>query len=88
MATIRKGAALPDSGPMMDPQGNFAPQWGSWFTLTDTTASAMRQSGPTADRPVSVLWIGRQFFDTDLGFPVWVSAVNPTVWVDATGALV
>jgi len=87
MAT-RKGSALPDSGPIMDVSGNFSPQWGTWFTQTDASASSLRQSGPTADRPVSVLWIGRFFYDTTLNKPVYVSSVNPTVWRDAMSNIV
>jgi hypothetical protein len=25
------------------------------------------------------------YFDTTLGYPIWLESVNPDVWVDATG---
>ena len=51
-------------------------------------------SGATADRP-TVGFVGTQYFDTDLGLPIWVSDADAAVtlkggtinaWVDATGA--
>ncbi len=48
-------------------------------------------SGSTADRPLNSsrnpLYVGQQYFDTTLGKPVFVLQLNPTVWVDATGAM-
>ena len=84
----RKGNSLPDSGPIMDASENFAPPWANWFSLTDRYASSVAQSGITADRPTSNLWIGRFFYDTTINKPVYVSAVNPTVWRDAAGVVV
>lgn len=48
-------------------------------------ASAVLDSGTTADRPTRGLWAGRPYFDTTLGKPIWYSG---TGWVDATGAAV
>jgi hypothetical protein len=48
--------------------------------------SALTQSGTTAQRPTSLLWVGRTYFDTTLGYPVWLLSTGPDVWVDATGA--
>lgn len=62
--------------------------WGQWFTLVQATVLSIRQSGATADRPTKVLWIGRPYYDTTLGKPVWVNSVNPTVWHDGSGAVV
>lgn len=42
-------------------------------------------SGTTAQRPTYSLFIGRFFFDTTLGKPIWW---NGTVWKDATGTTV
>lgn len=77
---------LPSNDPLVDDKGMAFRTWAQWISWVHQTVSAMRQSGPTADRPTKVLWIGRQYFDTDLGIPVWVQSVRPTVWVDATGA--
>jgi hypothetical protein len=49
-------------------------------------ASANR-SGTTANRPTTQLFVGRQYFDTDLNKPIWRNAAN-SGWVDATGATV
>lgn len=47
---------------------------------------ASYESGTTANRPISGLWVGRRYFDTTIGKPVWIKTVGPVVWVDATGA--
>jgi len=57
-----------------------------WISRVNTIVNAVQNSGTTAQRPVTGLWIGRQFFDTTLGIPIWVQSVGPVVWVDATGA--
>lgn len=62
--------------------------WAQWFSRVHTIVTSLQQSGATADRPTSVLWLGRRYFDTTLGIPVWVQSVKPTVWVDATGSAV
>ena len=49
-------------------------------------ASANR-SGTTANRPTTQLFVGRQYFDTDLNKPIWRNAAN-SGWVDAVGATV
>jgi hypothetical protein len=66
----------------------ITPAWAQWVSRVHAAVSALYQSGPTASRPTSLLWVGRVFFDTDLGKPVWVKAAKPAVWVDATGAVV
>ena len=43
---------------------------------------ASQQAGTTARRPTVSLWIGRIYFDTTLGYPIWWDG---TQWVDATG---
>jgi hypothetical protein len=47
----------------------------------------MYQSGVTANRPDKVLWIGRRYFDTTLGKPVYLKSINPSVWVDGVGTV-
>lgn len=59
--------------------------WMEWFSRVHTIVSSAQQSGPTAERPTVVLWIGRVFYDTTLNKPVYVAAVKPTVWRDASG---
>lgn len=45
-------------------------------------ASDVTSSGTTANRPTVNLYVGRVYFDTTLGLPIWYSG---TQWVDATG---
>jgi len=52
--------------------------WTSWLELTS-------HSGITTNRPTTVL-VGRQYFDTTLGKPIWLKSAG--IWVDATGATV
>lgn len=57
-----------------------------WLTQANNTASANRQSGITADRPKTNLWVGRRYFDTTLGYPVYVK--TEAVWVNSAGVVV
>lgn len=59
--------------------------WGNWLTQVWQVVFASAQSGTTANRPTTNLWPGRVYFDTTLGYPIWVNAAG-TGWVDATGA--
>lgn len=61
--------------------------WGNWLTRAGQILFAASQSGTTAQRPADtkMLWIGRTYFDTSLGIPIWW---NGTDWVDATGGVV
>lgn len=79
---------LPSNDPVANEDGKFFRTWDQWLSWAHTTLTAVRQSGPTADRPTSVLWIGRVFYDTTLNKPVYVAAVKPTVWRDAAGTIV
>jgi hypothetical protein len=76
------------SGALLDEFGGMTPAWAQWFTRNHSSTITLQQSGPTAERPDKMLWVGRQFFDTTLGHPIWLQSINPTVWCDATGAAV
>jgi hypothetical protein len=82
--------SLPDNAPVVDDSKRVTQAWLLVFTQWLKVISSMKQSGTTAQRPVSPgLWVGRQYFDTTLGHPVWVKQVTPSVvWVDATGTTV
>ena len=66
-------------GPPSDP-----PDVG-WFAQAFLILFAVQQSGTTANRPTSRLWIGRTYFDTTLNLPIWVQTISPVVWQDAAG---
>lgn len=72
-----------------NPQGgesvNITKGWGNFFSQVFNICFASAQSGVTADRPMQTLYVGRIYFDTTLGKPIWY---NGTGWVDATGASV
>lgn len=59
-----------------------------WYTaLTTAVNNASAYASTTAQRPPKAS-IGFSLFDTTLGKPIWLKSVNPSVWVDATGAVV
>lgn len=62
--------------------------WLSWVDRVHAAVSSLYQSGTTANRPTELLWVGRSYFDTTLGYPVWVKSVKPAVWVSAAGVVV
>lgn len=75
------------SGSLLDSAGNLTPAWAQFFQRTHANAITAQQSGPTGERPDSLLWIGRAYFDTTLGKPVWLKSINPSVWVDGVGTV-
>jgi hypothetical protein len=81
------GFDYPDGTPLAEPSGVPRSAWNNWFSRVHTIAISAQQSGTTANRPDSVLWIGRRYFDTTLGKPVYVKSVKPAVWVDGVGVV-
>ena len=63
-------------------------EWQIWFDQLSMLVNAMQMSGTTADRPTKGLYIGRVYFDTTLGKPIWLQsyAAGVAVWCLATGA--
>ncbi|NPC57849.1 hypothetical protein [Caenimonas soli] len=76
----------PDSSPIAGSE-KVTGWWLEWFSRVNAFVNAGRQSGATANRPAKALWIGRRYYDATLGKPVFVSNVNPTVWVDSSGTV-
>lgn len=57
-----------------------------YLSLVQLVADTLTQSGTTAQRPTTRLWVGRFYYDTTLNLPIWVNAVTPSiVWKDAAG---
>jgi len=52
--------------------------WQQWFDRVQEIISANTSSGPTAGRPTQNLFVGQQYFDTDLGKPVYW---NGSTWI-------
>lgn len=88
MAVSRPGFDAPSSVIAVDKDGYLTIPYTQWINRANFLLQTVQQSGPTADRPDSNLWIGRFYYDTDLGKPIWVNSVRPTVWHDASGAVV
>ena len=71
-------------------ENKITPAWYSWFSIANLYLQALTQSGTTAQRPTSMLWIGRMYFDLSLGShgkPIWRDKANAN-WVDAAGNIV
>lgn len=60
----------------------------TWFTQVFVICFSIQQSGTTAQRPTTPLWIGRRYYDKTLNKPVYISALSPAVWRDAIGVVV
>lgn len=74
-----------------DKEGNITSDYSSWIHRAFLILFAVQQSGTTAQRPTtqSQIWIGRQFYDTTLNKPVYVSAISGSTitWRDASGTI-
>lgn len=88
MSDNRTSFDYPSNTPVVDSDGTAMPPWQMWFSRVNTIVATGQQSGPTSARPTTQVWIGRQFYDTTISKPVFVSSVKPIVWRDATGAVV
>lgn len=69
-----------------------APTWRAWFSQLFGTVQAIGTNGSTANRPSGTptvpLYIGQGYFDSTLGYPVWIKSLSPTVWVNGAGGVV
>lgn len=57
--------------------------WRNFFSAVWRLLSGLTQSGTTAQRPTTFLWVSRPYLDATLGIPIWWDG---TQWIDATGA--
>jgi hypothetical protein len=63
--------------------------WAAYFQSLQQVAIGSSRNGPTTERPTDSFkgrYIGMPFFDTTLGFPVFLEHASSNAWVDATGA--
>lgn len=58
------------------------PGWRNFFVAAYNILSAMTQSGSTPNRPTTLLWVGRRYWDENLGQLVYW---NGSTWVTAPG---
>jgi hypothetical protein len=82
-------APIPTDTHIVDKTGRLMFTWQSFFESINTWLGPVGSSGATANRPQDSsrkpLYIGQAYFDSTLGFPVYVKSRNPTVWVDGSG---
>lgn len=71
---------------MLSVPGPIPRAWAVW--LLNLWSQVETGSGVTADRPTKNLFVGKQWYDTTLNIPIWLRSVRPTVWRNASGAVV
>jgi hypothetical protein len=83
---------VPTSPQITDSKGVLVPIYQAFISSIYNWLSPVGQSGPTSQRPVAAvnvfMYVGRSYFDTTLGIPIWVKSLNPTVWINASGGVV
>lgn len=85
---MTKSFDYPNNTPMVYDNLTISAPWNQWFQRAQSALETIYASGPTAQRPTRMIWVGRQYFDTTLGYPVWVKSVQPAVWVNGAGVVV
>jgi hypothetical protein len=75
----------PNQNSVTQSNGIIDPAWKAFFTDVYNGIFATQQSGITSNRPVKLLFIGRFYFDTTLGLPIWYNGTN---WIKADGTVV
>lgn len=73
----------PNQSPISDDGINIGAQWKQFFSDIFGICRDVQTSGITANRPVKQMYIGRYYFDTTIGLPIWW---NGTIWVKADGS--
>lgn len=70
-------------------EGRLTPFYQAWFASIQRWLSPVGQFGTTTTRPTTNLFIGQPYFDTTLGYMVWIKQVSPSViWVNGAGTAV
>jgi hypothetical protein len=67
---------------------DMRPEWASFLSSLQQVSYYQTRSGTTAQRPTSTSyrWVGMPYYDTTLGYPVWLAIASSNAWVDATGS--
>lgn len=76
----------PPNGPVDENGTAVSTGWANFFSTVGSLLNAMTLSGTTAKRPTTMLWVGRPYFDTTLGYEIWLRSIGPVVWVNGAGA--
>lgn len=78
----------------IDTKGNILDRvYEAWFQSIQQWLGPQGQSGVTANRPTANVYIGLEYFDTTLGYPVFAKSATSArpqvvVWVNASGGVV
>lgn len=90
LSPVPLNADLTEKGPLGNPPGNWVSStWRTWLTQLFFFVGPLGGSGTTANRPTKGLYVGLAYFDTTLGFMVYVKTVaSPAVWVRYDGTVV
>lgn len=86
MASFLGGLPQP---PLFEEGGRFTAAWAGWLSQAQTVIADAANSGPTTTRPTKDMYIGKPYFDTTLGIPIWLKTPGAVpVWVNAAGGAV
>ena len=78
MASIRNLEAPKDV--MVGKDGMPLPLWYQWFALVGNVLIAVTSSGTTAQRPTKFLWVGRNYWNTDITQMEWYDGTTWVTW--------
>jgi hypothetical protein len=78
MASIRNLEA--PKSVMVGEDGIPLPLWYQWFALVGNVLIAVTSSGATAQRPTKFLWVGRNFWNTDITQMEWYDGTTWVTW--------
>lgn len=76
--------ALP-SDALIESGGRALAQFRVWLSDVTRIVNGLTSSGVTGDRPTTRLFVGRTYFDTTLGIPIWYDGTN---WINSAGTTV
>ena len=76
----------PINGPLVNDKGFALNSLVQWAGQVYRLCFDVQNSGTTAQRPTTALYVGKPYFDVTLGIPVWWVGPLATDWCDATGA--
>lgn len=81
---------LPSTRQISDVTGQLNVLWEAFFASVYFWLRPEGASGSTVNRPKPTgsvqLYVGQCYFDTTLGYPVYVKSINPVVWVNGAGS--
>lgn len=75
--------------PIMADATHMTPAWAGWFSAAQILLQDLGASGTTSSRPTTNLYVGKPYFDTTLGVPIFLKTAGASpVWVNGVGTAV